>query len=221
MSITIPHLPIENCANEFPRGIETVVYNHMEHLGTQSNSSTISMSPKKTETEGYSYSMATSWKFGLGYELEISGKVFGIGGTSKYKLNAEVGQEFKKEWSQSESVDLSFNLAQATRSGYTTMCIGFYQFGKFDMGYESTVRLELKNGRKFEFRERGVRKLTKFGGSQTACADEEGDHRGDNPTEFIERNTKKTLAQLAEKKEKDEAEKKKNESRGIPTIFTA
>jgi hypothetical protein len=173
-----------------------------EALGTVGNTSSIKMTAMWKKNEGYKYEQDVYWKFGLGYELEISAQVAGAGPKATSKVNFEVGMEFKKEWSRWEEIDLSFELSQNPRVGYTLMCIGFFEYGQFDMGYDSLVTLELQGGKTWQFRERGIREATLYGKAQTVCADEKGDHRGKDPQEFIERNLKKSLGQLAKENEK-------------------
>lgn len=155
-----------------------------------SNASTVSLDIGETVTNSYSYSQSVHWDFGMGYSLEISAQVAGAGPKSTYSVDFSVGQEFKKEWTESESTSITFKTLQPALPGKTTMCIGFVDYGEFDMGYDANVHIVLKNGKTFDFRQKGERKQTFYGDAQTACADEDGDHQDDDPQEFVTRNQK-------------------------------
>jgi hypothetical protein len=141
-----------------------------------------------TQTSGYSYSQSVSFTFGLHYDLEISAQVAGVGPKATAGWEWSVQTENKKEWSKSETNTLTFKVAQPAASGKTTMCVGYTETGTFDGDYECNVHITLKNGRTFDFRERGKRNSVFFGGSDTRCADKEGDHMSEDPQTFVELN---------------------------------
>ncbi|KAJ4296492.1 hypothetical protein N0V90_006537 [Kalmusia sp. IMI 367209] len=168
-------------------GIKKTVMTSAMNYNTASNATTVGIDITNTVTNSYSYSQSVHWNFGMGYSLEISGQVAGVGPKSTFSVSFEVGMDFRKEWTQTESTSLVFKITQPSLPGKTTMCIGFVEYGEFDMGYDANVHLTLKNGRTFDFRERGQRKQTLFGKAQTACADEDGDHQSEDPWDFVTR----------------------------------
>lgn len=154
---------------------------------TASNASTIGFDQQFSITNSYSYSQSVHWTFGGGYSLEISGQVAGVGPKSTVHVDIEVGQETRNEWTESSTTSLTFKLLQPAVPGKTTQCIGFVEYGEVDMGYEANVHMTLKNGKTFDFRERGERKQTFWGREQVFCADEDGDHSSESPQDFVDR----------------------------------
>lgn len=151
---------------------------------------TMHMDKTSGEQSSYSYSQSVSQTYGFGYSLEISGQVAGVGPKASFSVSATFGFDTKKEWSKSESAGLAAKTIHECLPGKTTVCVGFAEFSKFDMGYEAKVTLKLKSGKTFSFRERGTKKQTLYAKSQVVCADEDGDHRKEDPYEFVERRAK-------------------------------
>ncbi|KAF2634120.1 hypothetical protein P280DRAFT_543952 [Massarina eburnea CBS 473.64] len=171
-------------------GIKSTVLTYDAHYTTTSNATTVGFDVPKSVTNSYSYSQSVSFTFGFGYQLEISAQVAGAGPKSTTSINFEVGTESTKTWSKSDNVGLTFKVSQPAVPGKTTMCVGFVEFGEFDMGYDAKVTILLKNGKKFEFRERGQRKQAFYGGARTACAEQQGDHSQEDAWTFVEKNNK-------------------------------
>ncbi|KAF2685592.1 hypothetical protein K458DRAFT_402977 [Lentithecium fluviatile CBS 122367] len=169
------------------RGIDKVVFDSHVIYATTTNDPAIWVERTKTETNSYSYTQAVTWSYGLNYELEISAQVAGLGPKMSFGVEWKVGMEFRKQWTESEATTLTFKVNQPVEVGHTTMCVGYTEMGVFDGGYDALVHITLKNGKEFEFRERGTRKQAVFGKSETRCADLKGDFHEEDPTSFVER----------------------------------
>ncbi|KAF2447574.1 hypothetical protein P171DRAFT_518662 [Karstenula rhodostoma CBS 690.94] len=182
-------------------GIKKAVKASQGQYNAASNATTIAFDISDTVSNSYSYSQSVHYNFGMGYSLEISGQVAGVGPKSSFSVSFEVGQDFKKEWTQTQSTTLTFKVSQPALPGKTTMCIGYVEYGEFDMGYDANVHITLKNGKTFDFRERGERKQTMFGQAQTACADEDGDHSSESPEDFVNRHRPETTKRESRKRE--------------------
>ncbi|KAL1607650.1 hypothetical protein SLS60_002585 [Paraconiothyrium brasiliense] len=182
-------------------GIKKTVKASQGQYNSASNTSTIAFDISDTVSNSYSYSQSVHYNFGMGYSLEISAQVAGAGPKATTSISFEVGTESKKEWTETQSTTLTFKVSQPALSGKTTMCIGYVEYGEFDMGYEANVHIVLKNGNTFDFRERGERKQTMFGQAQTACADEDGDHSSESPEDFVNRHRPTTTKRENRKRE--------------------
>lgn len=64
----------------------------------------------------------------MGYSLETSGQVAGTGPKSSFSVDFSVGEDFKKEWPESQSTSIAFKITQPALPGNTTMCIGFVEY---------------------------------------------------------------------------------------------
>jgi hypothetical protein len=175
------------------------VYDHAGTYNGATDAGTMWVERSSSQTSGYTYSQSVQFTFGLHYDLEISAQVAGMGPKMTAGWKWEVQTENKKEWSKTETYGLTFKVAQPTAPGKTTMCVGYTQSGTFDGNYEANVHITLKNGREFEFRERGTRNSVIFGGSETRCADKEGDHMSEDPQSFVESNP--TISANTEKRD--------------------
>jgi hypothetical protein len=117
--------------------------------------------------------------------------------------------QYTTEWSKTDTTAIAFRVSAPVRPGYTTICVGYTETGEFDGTYTSTATLKLANGKTFSFEDRGKRSATSYGGSETACAEGEGDLRGMDAQKFVESGGKERVGAT------------KRDTKLIGTAFTA
>jgi hypothetical protein len=148
---------------------------HVEHYWSGPGNDTIHLDQSYNNQNSYSYSQKSQTTWGLGYSLESSLQVEGIGPKVTYSAKFERMTESGKDWSSSQSAGFTWKLDQIVAAGYTVKCQLVAAQGTFNADYDANVAITLKNGKTFSYRENGTKNKVLYTETSSSCHSEQGD----------------------------------------------
>ncbi|KAF2878461.1 hypothetical protein BDV95DRAFT_663608 [Massariosphaeria phaeospora] len=127
------------------------------------------------EKASSSTSQVARWSFGGGYSLGFSAAPMGMGVSSTWSINFEVGEEKTKEWAEEHEQKVKWEDKVMVKPKHTLICTGYAEAGELDLEYMSKVKVTLQDNSQFEFMQPGTKQATAFTDAYSKCTEVEGD----------------------------------------------